>query len=309
MSNTFKEVVQKYSADSDEAGRVVDEITEASPLFQIMPFQETNDGMTHIYEELKAIQAAQSVNLNAAYPTIGADFNLTDRDIDLIAGIRQVHTNTVDRLYNGSIEAYLDKQMKPIMSQTLMDLSFESYYDVIRPFAKEKGKLITEQASPVGANYFSLWIVRFQEDQFTGLYNPEFAGSRGVFSVDTGNGWHVENGKPVYNLKVEMTTGILPANGRNVSGIVNIDLDDVNSSADKKAAFARKVTDQLVQARPGTGGRTYIVGNPILISTLENLEQASQVVDNNVVRSTWNGIPMIGDWNLLEGSEDPYSLS
>lgn len=308
MGNTFKEVVQKYSADSDEAGRVVDEITESSPLFEIMPFQETNDGMTHIYEELKSITAAGSVNLNAAYPTIGAEFNLLDRDIDLVAGLRQVHTNTVDRLYGGSIEKYLEKQMKPIMSQTLMDYSFESYYDVFRPFAKDKGKLVTQTAAPSGNNYFSLWIIRFQEDQMTGLYNPEFAGSKGVFSVDTGNGWQVVNGKPVHNLKIEMTTGILPANGRNVSGIVNIDLDDVNSSADKKAAFGRQVTERLVQTRPGTGGRTYIVGNPMVISTLENLDQASQVVDNNVVRSTWAGVPMIGDWNLLEGTEAPYTI-
>ena len=194
------------------------------------------------------------------------------------------------------------------MSQTLNNIEFDMFYNVIRPFAKDKGRLVKQSSG--GSDYFSLWFVRFQDGQMVGKYNPERAGRNGLFAaLPLNNGARYKSaGKSVYGMDIEMSMGILPVNGRNVSGIVNIDLDDVVSTAAKKEAFNRQVRQQLVQARPGSGGKTYIFGNPLLISELENFEQASEVVDNGVTRSALAGIPMIGDWNLLEGTEAEYVI-
>ena len=185
MANTFKEMVQGYTSLPVH----VDELTEASPLFTTSLWQPSNNGFAHKYEEVSYIIAAASVNLNDAYPAIGADFNLKTKDMAFYAGTKEVHVNTVDQMAGGNLSVYLKTQMDPIFAKTLNNISFDAYYNVIRPFAKGKSKLESAAATGSGAKYYSMYFVRWQQDNMVGLVNDKWASAKGgVFKAISLNG-------------------------------------------------------------------------------------------------------------------------
>ena len=303
--NTFKEMVQGYT----NVAVPIDEITEASPLFQTSLWQPTNNGFTHKYEELKDIMSAEAVNLNGVYPTIGADFNLKDRDIAFYAGTKEVHVNTVDQMANGDLNTYLGRQMNPVFGQTLNNISFDFYYNVLRPFSKAKTKLVSAASSDTGDIYSSLYFVRWQQDNMSGLVNDNWASAKGgVFkAIPLNNGARYKNAsqKSVYGVDIEMPLGFLPANGQNVAGIVNIDLDTIDDKA-----FGRLVTDMIMEARPGAGGRLVAYGSARVISRISQLEEAQNMGngDNGIWSVLFNGVKFVADYNLLNGTEAFYTL-
>ncbi len=305
--NTYKRMVQGYTPKLD----TIDEMLEGTPLFQTSIWGPTNNGFSHKYNELKDIVAAEAVNLNSAYPTVGADFNLENRDIAFFAGRREVHVNTVEEMAGGNLNTYLKDEMPAVYNQTLMNVSFDTYYNVLRPFAKAKGKLVSATATPSGNKYSSIYFVRWQKGQMQGLVNDNWAKAKGgVFKAIplSGGDRYVNpvNGKSVYGVDIEMPLGFLPANGKNVSGIVNIDLATITNDD-----LGQLVTNALVQARPGLGGKLVAYANPILVARLGQINQAQAkdgVSDNNVYSVLWNGVEIIGDWNLLEGTEAPYTI-
>ncbi len=144
-----------------------------------------------------------------------------------------------------------------------------------------------------------------------GLVNDNWAKAKGgVFKAIplSGGDRYVNpvNGKSVYGVDIEMPLGFLPANGKNISGIVNIDLATITNDD-----LGQLVTNALVQARPGLGGKLVAYANPILVARLGQINQAQAkdgVSDNNVYSVLWNGVEIIGDWNLLEGTEAPYTI-
>ena len=305
MLNTFKKMVMGYSAPQTP----VDEITEATPLFKTSLWQPTNNGFSHKYKELESIIAADAVNLNSAYPTVGADFNLKDRDIAFFAGTREVHVNTVDQLNGGNLDAYLSEEMPEVFQSTLMNVSFDFYYNVIRPFAKAKSKLVSATASPSGNIYSSMYFVRWQKGQMAGLVNDAWAGSKGgVFTatkLSGGDRYKNADQKSVYGVDIEMPLGFLPANGRNVSGIVNIDLSTITN-----ADLGALVTNALVQSRVGSGGTTVAYAPPTLVARIAQLDEAQMLgtADNGLLSTMLNGVQIVADWNLLDGTEAPYTL-
>lgn len=306
-ANTFKEMVQGYTAGLSTP---VDEIVEGNPLFQTSLWGPSNNGFSHKYKELVDIQTADAVNLNSAYPTIGADFNLKDRDLAFFAGTREEHVNTVQQLANGDFMAYLDEEMTPIFNSTLNNISFDFYYNVLRPFAKAKGKLVSATESPSGEKYYSMYFVRWQQGQMQGLVNDKWASSNGgVFTVEELSGGSryksPTSGKSVYGIDIEMPIGFLPVNGRNVSGIVNIDLDTIDDKT-----LGTLVRKQLVEARPGAGGNVVGYGNPQLISRIGQMDEAQQLgtANNGIFGVQLNGVTLVGDWNLLNGTEAAYTL-
>jgi hypothetical protein len=304
--NTFRAMSIAYG-DIDE--ETVDEVTEASPLFATSFWQPSNNGFSHKYKVVKDITAAAAVDLNGAYPTVGADFELLDRDMAFFAGRREVHVNTVDQLSGGSLDTYLDEEMPLVHNETLQNISFDFYYNVLLPFAKEKSKVVSAVASPSGSIYYSLHFVRWQKGQMAGLVNDKWAQANGgVFKatpLSNGNRY-VSGGKSVYGVDIEMPLGFLPANGDNVASIVNIDLATIDD-----AVFMQLIMDAIISARPGKGGKLVAYANPFVISRIMTLDQAQTVdnVANNGVNSVlMGGVEFIGDWILLTGTEAPYTV-
>jgi len=305
-SNTFVSMVQGYT----DAQVPVDQITEGSPLFGSSFWGKTNNGFSHKYEELQSIIAAQAVDLNAVYPTIGAEFEMGDRDIAMFAGTREVHVNTVDQMANGSLDAYLEKEMPSVFAQTLMNVSFDFYYGVNIPFANANQKVIDASGgTATGNKYSSIHVIRWQDGQYQGLYNDKWAQAKGgVFTatkLSGGDRYKNSDDKSVYGVDVEMPLGFLPVNAQNVSVIANIDLATIED-----ADLGRFVTDAVVQARPGKGGMIKAYANPVTIARLGNLKEAQNLgIQNNGLYSVViAGVEFIGDWNLLEGVEAPVTL-
>jgi hypothetical protein len=303
--NTFKEMVQGYT----KVAVPIDEITEASPLFRTSLWQPTNNGFSHKYEDLKSIMAAEAVNLNGVYPTIGADFNLKDRDIAFYAGTKEVHVNTVDQMANGNLTTYLNKQMNPIFGQTLNNISFDFYYNVLRPFGKAKNKFESASASDGGDIYSSLFFVRWQQDNMSGLVNDNWASAKGgvfkAIELNGGKRYKDASQKSVYGVDIEMPLGFLPANSQNVSGIVNIDLATIDDKA-----FGRLVTDMIMEARPGSGGKLVAYGSARVISRISQLDEAQNMSngDKGIWSVLFQGVEFVADYNLLNGTEAFYTL-
>ena len=139
--------------------------------------------------------------------------------------------------------------------------------------------------------------------------NEKWAGShRGVFTAErlSGGQPYKSNGKSVYGVDIEMPIGFLPVNGRNVSGIVNIDLDTIDEKA-----FGKLITERMVQARPGAGGTLVAYAHPVLVAFIAQMNEAQALgnADNGIYSTMFNGVQIVGDWNLLEGTEAPYTVS
>lgn len=307
--NTFRKFSLAYGNMTED---IVDEVTEASPLFETSLWQPSNNGFTHKYKKVKDITAAAAVDLNGAYPTVGADFTLHDRDMAFFAGRREVHTNTVDQLADGSLQVYLREEIPLIHTETLQNISFDFYYNVLLPFADANSKVTSAVGSPSGSIYYSMHFVRWQKGQMAGLVNEKWAQSKGgIFkAIPLSDGKRYVNSalKSVYGVDIEMPLGFLPANSDNVASIVNIDLT-VGVLTD--AVFMKLIMDGIIAARPGKGGNLVAYAHPFVISRIMTLNQA-QVIDNvanNGVNSVlFGGVQFIGDWNLLEGTEAPYTV-
>ena len=304
-SNTFVSMVQGYT----DAQVPVDKITEGSPLFTSSLWGATNNGFSHKYEELQSIIAAQAVDLNAVYPTIGAEFKLGDKDIAMFAGRREVHVNTVDQMAGGSLDTYLSKEMPSVFAQTLMNVSFDFYYGVNIPFANANDKILDASGGSASGNkYSSIHVIRWQDGQYQGLYNDKWAQAQGgVFTATklSGGERYVSGDKSVYGVDIEMPLGFLPVNPHNVSVIANIDLDTITD-----IELGKLVTEAIVKARPGMGGTIKAYANPMTIARLGNLKEAQQLgVQNSGLYSVViAGVEFVGDWNLLDGVEAPVTL-
>ncbi len=302
--NTFTSFVQGYT----KLPVPVDQITEGTPLFGSSYWGPTNNGFSHKFEELQSIIAAQAVDLNSAYPTIGAEFKMNDRDIAMFAGTREVHVNTVDQMAGGSLRAYLSKEMPKIFNQTLMNVSFDFYYAVNLPFAVASGKVLSATASPSGNKYNSIHMVRWQDGQYQGLYNHNWASAKGgVFiatEIDGGNRYK-SNGKSVYGVDIEMPLGFLPVNPQNVSVIANIDLATISNEE-----LGTLVTQSIVNCRPGLGGTVKAYASASTIARIGTLKEAQSlgIQANGIWSVVYNGVEFITDWNLLDGTEAPVTI-
>lgn len=304
--NTLRTAIQTYSAMPDP---VVDETTERCPFLANMPFFPTNLGDSHKYKVLKDITTLEAVNLNAAYGHVGADFNMKTKDVAFYAGTREVHVNEVDvSPYNGSLDAYIQEEAPYIWKQTLSDIEFAMIYGTLRPFAKEKGKLqeYIAYGSTSGNKYSSLLVVRFERGQMHGLYNPDRAqlpkptpegemprGILGTIPVNGGNRAKNSAGKSVYQVDLEAGVGILPVNGRNISGIVNIDIADVRSSDANRTKFGDMVSDAVLDANRNYGGDTVIVTSSRVKSQINRITNGEKVEYMGLDMDAIDGVPII----------------
>ncbi len=305
--NTFVSMVQGYT----DALVPVDTMTEATPLFVTCPWGKTNNGFSHKWQVAQDIIAAQMVDLNDAYPTIGADWKMDDRDIAMFAGRREVHVNTVDQMAGGNLDAYLDDEMPLIAQQTLMNATFDFYYAVNLPFANANQKVIdAEGGSASGNKYYSIHFIRWQEGQYQGLYNDKWAQAKGgVFKATKLSGGdrypQTTTGKSVYGVDIEMPLGFLPANPQNVAVVANIDLATITEK--ELGTFIRKA---IVMARVGKGGKAYAYCHPMVISAIGNIKEAQNlgIQNNGLYGVELQGVTFIGDYNMLDGEEAPVTL-
>lgn len=300
MPTTFKEIVQAFSPD---LAVPVDEITEGNPLFQTATFQESNRGMVHLYEKLEEVIAAEAIDFTDAYGNVDASFTLKDKSLAFFAGLHEVHTNVVDEAYGGSFMDYLAKKMPVIYQQTLNNISFDTYYSVLRPFAKAENKLL-DAGGNSGENN-SLFVCRWQEDQLTGLINGNWAQERGgVFIANMlsgGERYNTGDDKPKFGATIELPVGYLPANSKNISGIVNVDLDSISDED-----LSRLVTKSITMARPGAGGRTVAYAHPYLVSRIGAMREAKNagLSAEGLYLAELGGVEIVGDWNLSEKEAD-----
>jgi hypothetical protein len=316
MSN-FKDIVQQYA---QKQAVLVDSITEGSPLFGTAMFEPTTHGYRHVYEEVSGIVGMQFVNLNAANPSVSMNTNLKQTDIAKMAGKLEVHVDTATEIGGASSDAengraYFNKKAQTIIKRSLMSASQQSYYNLFEPYARSKGKAVSAVTTPSGNKYFSVYVIRWEEGEFTGLFNPRGFGSVNaegsmvkVTPLSMGGRYTNSEGKSVIGWDMEMPFGFLPANPQNISTIVNVD-----STANLDEGFAELLSNALVNARAGSGGRTYIYMAPALRSKLGRIKSSALSIDPsnsayNRLITSWDGVEIIADYNLLAGTEAAITI-
>jgi hypothetical protein len=155
-------------------------------------------------------------------------------------------------------------------------------------------------------------FVRWQKGQMAGLVNDKWAQANGgVFKaipLSSGDRYVNADSKSVYGVDIEMPLGFLPANGDNVASLVNIDL---TAGVISDAVFTKLIMDAIITARPGKGGKLVAYANPFVISRIMTLNQAQvkdNVANNGINSVLFGGVEFVGDWNLLAGTEAPYTV-
>lgn len=294
MNANFSEIAQRYA--KVQAG-IVDQISLPSPIIASAFWEQTTHGYRHAYTEMTAVTSASRSNLNGAYSTVGADFEVKNRDIDLYAGRHEVHVNTAEEF--GGAQNYFQKKLSYIEAGTLQAVEDDIIYNLTEDVCQELGTQTKYATS--GSDFYSLRIIRWEEGNMAMLYNPNGFGSGSMIKVTPlSNGQrYVSSNKSVYGADLELSVGMLAVNKRNIGSIVNLKLTDINT------AFGEAFSDKLVELFVGSGGRMAVYGHPKIINRISKLLEAERasISNSGIVLKIWEQVQLIGDYNFKAGTE------
>jgi len=295
MNANFSEIAMTFA--QVQPG-IVDQISLPSPLIASAGFQETTHGFRHAYQELESVTGASRTNLNAAYSSVGADFVLKNKDIDLYAGRHEVHVNTAAAF--GSAQNYFQKKLTYIETSTLSSVDVDVIYNQMEKVCQDFGTQTKYVTS--GSDFYSLRIVRWEEDVMSMLFNPTGFGRGSMVQVkplSNGDRYVNSSGKSVYGADLELTVGLLAASKRNIGSIVNLKLAAIDT------AFGQALSDKLADLYVGTGGRTVVYGHPKAINRITKLLEAEKasIANSGILVNVWNQVQFIGDYNFIDGTE------
>ena len=297
LITNFAEISQKHGMPS---GTVVDQVIRRTPILEAAPFYPTNTGMTHKWAEIKDVIAMQATNRNDVYPTVGSDRQLDNLDCTLYTGTQEVHVDTAKEWGDGGAGAmaYFEEQNPVIVKQTLVDVETDLIYSEDRGFevtAKAFGTLTAYASS--GSNFFSLYVVGWEQGNMMMMYPEGLYSSSGVVKETALNGgyrYKNSSNKSVYGKDMEMAIGFYPLNKLNLGGICNFKLADID------ADFYKALNDKIALIE---GDDVQVFAHPLVINRLRQAEEAQPSVDNGIQSWVWGNAKMIGSRNFLQGTE------
>ena len=304
---TISEIAIEYAKKQP---RQIDYITENSPIIDSIPYFPTTHGLRHAYEVLEDIKGGSFVDMDAALPEVSTSSRLDWKDLSILGGQIEAGEDKVTT-YGGAAK-YFAKKMPGVYRQTAMDAETQLIYNLVLPFAKSKGKLVGSAASPTGNKYYSILAVRWQEEEFCGLYDPNGFKQGAMFDFLPFNGGNVyknSEGVAVYGARFKSYLGFLLENPRNVAGVVNID-----ATADAPEDIAAMISDALIEARVGQAGTTKLYMHPAMLGKLYKFKDQKlsvRIGDAGIDRrvADWDGVEIVTSYNFLQGIEAPVELS
>jgi hypothetical protein len=304
--STLNEIALAYAKKQPKQ---VDYITENSPIINSIPYYPTTHGLRHAYEVLESITGGNFVNMDDQLPTVSTQSRLDWKELSILGGQIEVGEDKAKQL--GGAAKYFASKMPNVYRQTSMDAEMQLIYNLITPFAQKNKKLVSSTSSPSGNNYYSILVVRWQEEEFCGLFDPKGFAKGTMFDFLPFNGGNVYKNKDdvaVYGARFKSYLGFLLANSRNVAGIVNID-----ANAEAPDGLSSQLSDALIEARAGQLGTTKIYAPPAMIGKLSKFKDSKLSVtngDKGIDRriTYWDGVEMIPSYNFLQGKEAPVTL-
>ncbi|MGD6729804.1 MAG: hypothetical protein ACPKMZ_01915 [Pleomorphochaeta sp.] len=250
----------------------IDSVLCNCPIIETIEFGPTNHGLQHAYEELTKVTGGQFVQMDAPLPSADAQATLKFQDLGIMGFNLEAGVDKVTQLYGkNKFAKYLAKKSPKIMTKSAMATEEALIYDLLAPLALKNGKAQTAKAT---GNCYSLFAVRWVEDEFGGLYDPNGFGKGTLFdTLPLSNGAPYKNsdGITVYGADLKSYLGFLLASENNVSAIFNID--------DTHIPTASMIDQMLEDVHAGDIGKTFIFGHPHALNLLKTIKEATLKMD------------------------------
>lgn len=285
---------------------MVDELTEKCPILERCRWEVASHGLWNMAEQATDITGAQFVNADAALPTMDASSELVKTDLTVLGGEMEQAQDTVEQF--GGAAKYFAKKEPRILKQAGMDTERKLYYDNWLAKAIDDG--VVKNAGATTGTVYSIVAVRFEEGVNGGLFDPaHFAGGDLLKRELINNGalYHLRSKTGVlgYGTVLKGRFGWQNLSARCVGAIVNIQTGHLPT--------ALQIDDLIADIR-GSSSDTIICCHPkarnlaLAPFKASALQMGVQDKEYNRIIDYWNGIPVVGSYNIDAGTETVVSL-
>lgn len=322
LTNIFREVA---IANSEKQPGLVDYLLEEASILGFMPMQPTSSGLNHQFELLLSADAAGFVNLDEPLPAVDSVTEVSQTSVGLLGAEIEVGEDKLKSL-GMSAATYFANKLRPILKTTGNSVEYAMLYNYLRAKAIETrtNAAFTGSADHAilaggsGGTNYSIIVVKWEPDQLYGLYNPAGFG-QGMFfdmeAISNGSLYHTRASAQTtlgYGMRIKSQFGLLTANPRNTSAILNIDLSDA-TPANWNLPTQYQIDDAIAAVRGAMGGNTMLLMHPKVKSALskfktEKLEIRSAETNMIYQFDAWDGIPILTSYNFLRGTEPDVSF-
>lgn len=301
MSQTLREIA---ASRAKKQPKQVDYLLNNCPLLETVQYTPSTHGLQHAYEILKAVTGGGFVAIDQPLPTADAETELKWASLGILGFTIEAGVDKVNQVTNGGTFAdYLALKSPKIMRRTSMDTETAIIYSLLLPFALKHAKAVS-----AGGKGYSMFAIRWCEEEFCGLYDESGFGQGAVLEtlpLSGGSPYKNAKGQTVYGADFKSYLGFLLENPQCVGTIANIDT--------AHRPTATMVDDMLASARAGDDGTTFIFAHPKALNMLSDIKGTAirmTTGDTNYSRalSSWNQIPMVGSYNFKDGTEGAVTI-
>lgn len=280
---------------------LVDFLTEEAPILKMLKWIPATHGLWNVEEVLDSIQGASFTDLGAPLPSMKAETQLRQTYVNLLGGEVEVNKDKADQF--GGAAKYFARRENAFYKQAGMDTELAIWRDYWRKAAL-KHKLVTKCGAT--ANAYTILIVRFDQENNIGIYDPTQFNQGRLLDPEPLNGgslYHLRSqpGVAGYGVEYRGRFGWQLLNAeRAVFGLVNVDAEHLPTLS--------QIEDAIAAVR-GTATNTYIFGHhKIVQKTFSAIKQADIMYVNGdkdlqTIIGAINGIKIIGSYNLPDGTE------
>lgn len=299
----------------------VDNITENAPLVKAMPFVESSDQLWDVSSQITMLGSGMNnVDLNSPLSEIQISDGLKQTSLNIFGAKMFVPEDTAK--LEGGADKYFGKNRPAFERQTGMDVERNYIYNAFLPFILsqyEQGH--TDQVVNAGGTNNknnSLLVLRFDNTNLAGLYSP-LCFNRATFldMKAINNGALYENSDPTskyykvlgYGLRMKTYMGVRMLSYKNAAAIVNIDLSTATPLT------VDMVEKALLAARVGEAGKTMIVCHPKVKLALAKIGKTNFLQSGYSEKGpdfrvdTWDGIPIMTTYNMMDAAESNVVLA
>lgn len=306
MKNNMYEVAVALAPKQQ---KLIDSLTEEAVIIKEMPFQAATHGIKNVFERVKDVKGPTIVDLDSPLPLVTALTELGETPLFKIGGTLEMGKDKVEAMKGK--EEYLRRKLPAILRMAGSSLDKAMYYDVFIKKAIEFKKAVSATASVSNAEekkYFSLAAVHWADGENCGLFNDnrQNGTQEGAFFAQDplwgGNLGKLSSGETGWAVDITAMLGIQIENPKYIKAIVNITEENFPTYEELVG---------LSNAIRGNAANSRIYASPILIDMIAS--KYSRVSRDNSYSSLITldtdgnvrikGIPMVGSFNILDGTE------
>ena len=293
--------------------QMVDDFTEAAPFLAAEPVQESSDKLSNVSEKILNITGADIVDLDAALPTINAETELVQRDLQKVGGLIEVGKDK-SKLFGGASN-YFGTKMPWIMRETGMAIEKSKIYNSYRAYAYAESKL-TEAGDGSGVaadGLYSILCITFVPGEMYGLVGKDAFNQGKAFEMEmlcNGGTYKLATGETGYGMEVATYLGTNLNNPRYIAGLVNC----VANATDDAFPTEDNLSSIRLDARANSANSYYVM-HPRMRQKLgtkyklDHFNTFNQDTGINTQLFSWDGVPIIETYNMDDGSEAEVTIA